>query len=319
MNASDDLARPPATIRPAAFADLSGLLSIRQAQEVADSGMALTTADRLADEWKALGHRLADQVWVAVTAANHILAYVELDRADQVFILRLWALSDHTAGRLLAALLAKAEEQVCKVGREESIDSVTLFSQATSSHPEAQQALTQSAFALLSTYEKMELALNELPAPPQDISGIEIRPFAPGQDAESIYRADEEAFIDQRGHTPRTFEQWRKRLTFDEETFDPSVWLIAWDADEVAGAALGEVAKGVGWIHHLFVRRPWRRHGLGSALMLAVLGSFHGHGVGLARLNVDAQSLTNAHQLYRRLGFQVTGEYSNYEKVLPLV
>jgi mycothiol synthase len=163
------------------------------------------------------------------------------------------------------------------------------------------------------------LALNEAPTPPQDMAGIEIRPFVAGQDAETIYRADEEAFIDQRGHAVRTLEQWRKWLNIDEEAFDPSVWLIAWDENEVAGAALGEIVTGVGWIHHLFVRRPWRRRGLGATLMLSILGSFYRHSVETARLNVDADSLTNAHLLYRRLGFVVAGEYSNYEKLVPLV
>jgi hypothetical protein len=134
------------------------------------------------------------------------------------------------------------------IGRENGADRVTLFAQATSSFPEAQQALLLSGFAVLSTYEKMELALNAPPAPPEEISGIEIRSFAEGQDAEPIYRADEEAFLDQRGHPSRTIEQWKRRLKFDEETFDPSVWLIAWGATEIAGAALGEVVHGRGWI-----------------------------------------------------------------------
>jgi GNAT superfamily N-acetyltransferase len=298
---------------------LRDVLSIRQARELADGGAVFITAERLASEWEALGYRLAEQVCIAETADNHILAYAALDRADQVFILRLQALPDHPDGSLMTRLLAKAEEQVRQIGREESIDSVALFSPATSSHPEAEQALTQSGFALLSTYEKMELALNEPPAPPQDIPSIGMRSFATGQEAEPVYRADGEAFIYQCGQTPRTFGQWRKRLNVDEETFDPSVRFISWDADEVAGAALGEMVDSSGWIHHLFVRRPWRRRGLGAALMLAVLDSLHRHGVGLARLNVDAQSLTNAHMLYRRLGFKVTGEYSNHEKVLPLI
>jgi GNAT superfamily N-acetyltransferase len=233
-------------------------------------------------------------------------------------MIRLWS-PDHQNVGIAQALLAKAEERACAIGREENADSVRLFAQATSSYFEAQRALTQADFALLSTYEKMELALNELPAPSANIPGIEIQAFAQEQSAEAVYRADEEAFLDQRGHTPRTFEQWKRRLNFDEETFAPSLWRIAWDATEVAGAALGEVVEGMGWIHHLFVRQPWRRRGLGAALMLSILRAFHGQGVGAARLNVDAQSLTNAHQLYRRLGFRVTGTYSNFEKIVPLV
>jgi mycothiol synthase len=318
MNLSDDRTRQPFRIRSAALADLQAVLQIRQSQELADDGAVFTSADRLANEWKALGGRLAEQVWVVEAADTSFLACAELARENNLFMLRLWSLPDRYDIGLALALLANAEKRAYTMGRKEGAGSVTLFSQATSLHPEGRQALAQSGFSLLSTYEKMELALNKPPASPQDIPGIEIRSFAAGQDAEPIYRADEEAFIDQRGHTLRTFEQWRKRLNFDEELFDPSVWLIAWDRNEAAGAALGEAVNGIGWVHHLFVRRPWRRRGLGAALMLSVLGSFHRQGVGVARLNVDAQSLTNAHQLYRRLGFRVFGDYSNYEKIAPL-
>jgi GNAT superfamily N-acetyltransferase len=318
MNVSDDQTKPPFRIRSAALADLQTVLHMCQSQELADGGAVFTSADRLANEWKALGDRLAEQVWVVEVADTSFLACVELAREDNVFMLRLWSPPDRYDTGLALALLAHAEKRACTMGRKEGADSVTLFYQATSLHPEAQQALAQSGFALLSTYEKMELALKAPPAPPENISGIEIRQFALGQDAEPVYLADEEAFLDQRGHTPRTFEQWRKRLNFDGETFDPSVWLIAYDGCDLAGAALGEIVQGIGWIHHLFVRRQWRRQGLGAMLMLSVLGSFYRDGVGVARLNVDAQSLTNAHQLYRRLGFRVTGDYSNYEKIVPL-
>jgi GNAT superfamily N-acetyltransferase len=236
----------------------------------------------------------------------------------EVFSFRLWAAPDPHGSGSVRTLLGKAEKQACAIGREEGADSVTLFSQATSTQVEAQQALTQSGFSVLSIYEKMELALSEPPLSPETSPGIEIRPFACTEGAELVYRADEEAFMDQRNHTPRTFERWKQRLNFNEGTFDPSVWCIAWNKSEIAGAALGEVLQDTGWIHHLFVRRPWRRQGLGAALMLSILGSLHRHGVRTARLNVDADSLTNAHLLYRRLGFRAVGEYSNYEKTVSV-
>src|SRR5262245_9215904 len=114
----------------------------------------------------------------------------------------------------------------------------------------------------------------QAPAPPENIPGIEVCSFAIGQDAESVYRADEEAFLDQRGHFPRAFEQWKQWLNLEEETFDPSVWLIAWDENDIASVALSLSVNGMGWILHLTVRRLWRRRGLGMALILSVLSSF---------------------------------------------
>ena len=315
MNPTADL---PAVIRPAASADLHTVLSIRQAQELADSGTSSTTAERLSTEWMALGPRLAEEVWVAVAASSSLAACVQLARVAQVFTPCLWVLPDHRSIALEVALLAKAEARACEIASEEGADSVKLFAQATSTHPAAHQALSQSGYVVSSTYEQMERVLNEPPKTPDVITDIEIRPLAAGQDTEAIYRADEEAFLDERGHTPRTFERWNQRLNLRDETSDPPVWVIAWDADEVAGAALGEVIKGTGWIHHLGVRRPWRQRGLGAALMLSALDAFYQQRVRSVRLNVDAESLTNAHQLYRRLGFRVIGAYSNYEKIVPL-
>lgn len=309
----------PVEIRPAVPSDQHDVLRMRQAQELAENGEIYTTADRLAAEWEALGPRLAEQVWVAVTADEGLVACAALAHEDQAFIVRLWVLLDNRDGWLETALVARAEQQARAIGREADARSVKLFSQATPVHPTAQRALLEAGFVVSSTYEQMELALNAPLATPSAIGGIEIRPFSVGHDAaDAVYHADEEAFLDQRGHTPRTFEQWGKRLNLGGDTYDPSLWLIAWDAGEVAGAALDEVVKNVGWIHHLFVRRPWRRRGLGAALTLSALGAFSRHGVTAVRLNVDAQSLTNAHQLYRRLGFRVTGSYTNFEKTVPL-
>jgi GNAT superfamily N-acetyltransferase len=303
-------------IRPAVLSDLQDVLRVRQALE--DSGAPSSTADRLAAEWEALGSRLAEQVWVAVTGEGSLLACAELVRSDTALAPRLWVLPDHRDSGLEMALLARAELQARAIGREAGAHSVKLFAQATDLHPAAQQALLRSGFVVTSTYEQMELLLSEPPANPEGIAGIEIRPCVAGQDEEVVYRADQEAFLDERGHTPRTFEQWNQRLNLRGETPDPPVWLVAWDADEVAGAALGEGIKGVGWIHHLGVRQPWRYRGLGTALMLSALGSFYRHDIHTVRLNVDAQSLTNAQQLYRSVGFCVAHTYSNYQKVLPL-
>lgn len=314
----DPTADLSAVIRPAAPADLHAAVSIRQAQELADSGVSSTTAEGLADEWEALGPQLSEEVWVAVAADGSLLACAQLARIAQVFNPCLWMLPDHRSIPLEVALLDKVEARAYAIGVEEGAADVKLFAQATSTHPAAQQALAQSGYVVTSTYEQMELVLNGPPKSPMDIAGVEIRPLAAGQDTEAIYRADEEAFLDERGHTPRTFERWNQRLNLREETSDPPVWLIAWDADEIAGAALGEVIKRVGWMHHLGVRRPWRHRGLGAALMLSALDSFYRLDIGAVRLNVDAESLTNAHQLYRRLGFRVIGAYSNYEKIVPL-
>ena len=75
-----------------------------------------------------------------------------------------------------------------------------------------------------------------------------------------------------------------------------------WDAD-----------RSVAWIG---VLRPWRRRGIGSALLRQALGEFHRRGIYKVGLGVDGDSLTGATQLYERAGMQVFQQRDAYEKVL---
>lgn len=50
----------------------------------------------------------------------------------------------------------------------------------------------------------------------------------------------------------------------------------------------------------------------------APLEAFYTQDIHAVRLNVDAESLTHAQMLYRRLGFQVLDTYANCEKVLSI-
>lgn len=304
-------------IRPATPDDLEAVLRVRQAVELAEDGTTVTTADHLAAEWAALGPGLARDAWVATTAEGHVLACAQLIHEQGSYLPRLWVPPAARGQGLEAALLTCAEQQATAIAREEGAQQVHLFAQATSAHPEAQRAIAEAGYTMTSTFEQMVCRLDAPPAPLPDLASIAIRPLIVGQE-ETIYAADEEAFRDARGHDRRTFEQWCRRLNRHGEQFAPWMWRVAWDGDAVAGAALGEVVGDDGWIHHLGVRRPWRRHGLGAALVLAAFSAFYAHGVRSIKLNVDDASPTNAHLLYRRLGFRVARTYANYEKVVPL-
>ena len=144
----------------------------------------------------------------------------------------------------------------------------------------------------------------DAPLPP----GLEIRPVTPDQHR-SIWDAEAEAFRDHWSHREPTEEDFT--TTFSRSELDTDLWVVAWDGDEVAGvvtnfiiadenAALG-LARG--WLDHVSVRRPWRRRGLASALILSACIALREHGMTEAALGVDAESPTGALGLYERLGF----------------
>src|SRR5262245_32994967 len=122
-------------------------------------------------------------------------------------------------------------------------------------------------------------------------AGISIRSVVGEADERRVYAASEEAFQDQWSYVPRTFEQWvgRKR----RHGYDPELWVMALDGDEVAGLIVGGLfPERCGRILTVAVRRPWRRQGLALALLHEEFRRFVERGVVTVTLGVDAASTT---------------------------
>jgi mycothiol synthase len=145
----------------------------------------------------------------------------------------------------------------------------------------------------------------EVPLP----AGLEIRPVVEA-DHRRIWDADCEAFLDHWGAHTRTEEDYIGWFAAPE--LDTSLWRVAWDGDEVAGAVMTfiwteENARlGIrrGWLEHISVRRGWRRRGLASALIVASMAALKGRRMDEAALGVDAENLSGALHLYGSLGFR---------------
>jgi ribosomal protein S18 acetylase RimI-like enzyme len=112
-----------------------------------------------------------------------------------------------------------------------------------------------------------------------------------------------------------SLEEWQHHR-FGREDFDPTLWAIAWDGEEIAGFSLNRFRMGIGWIGTLGVRRPWRKMGLGLALLQHSFGEFYKRSTTTIGLGVDASNPTGATMLYQRAGMYVSSEFLTYEKEL---
>jgi|SRR5579883_3274738 len=173
----------------------------------------------------------------------------------------------------------------------------------------------RAGFQEVRRHWRMEIELNEEPAAPVWPDGIELRPFVPGRDDYAVYQAIDIAFEDHWGHVTPTFEQWQ-HWTVERADFDPTLWFIAWEGEQVAGGSLCAIEGQLGWVSTLGVLRAWRRKGLGMALLQHSFGEFYRRGLRKAGLGVDSQNLTGATRLYRRAGMHVARETITYEKEL---
>jgi ribosomal protein S18 acetylase RimI-like enzyme len=152
-----------------------------------------------------------------------------------------------------------------------------------------------------------------LPAPVWP-AGIAVRTFIPGRDDRATFEAVEDAFRDLWGRPRGTFERFSAMVT--APGFDPALWLLAIDGDEIVATGLARALPDEGWIDVIGVRRPWRRRGIGLALLHSLLAAMQARGVRTAALSVDADSRTGAPRLYGRAGMTVRTSFLRYRKEL---
>jgi len=162
---------------------------------------------------------------------------------------------------------------------------------------------------------EMEIDLGGEPVAPEWPAGLEPRPFHEA-DARAVYEADIEAFEDHWDSFPFDFAEWAEYF-FEASDFDPTLWSVVEDDGEVAGFAICARRGGTtGYVHVLGVRRPWRRRGLGTALLLHSFRQLRDRGCERAALTVDGDNTTGAVRLYERSGMHVSRRSERYWKAL---
>lgn len=151
--------------------------------------------------------------------------------------------------------------------------------------------------------------------------GLEFRPVREDQ-LKQMWDADMESFRDHWGGFDGSDESFQRWL--HDPKFDRDLLVVAWDGDEIAGGVVNEINavenaafnRKRGWLQSVFVRRPWRRRGVGRAAVLRSLQALRERGMTSAGLGVDADNPTGALGLYTGTGFEVEHRSAAYRKPL---
>jgi len=155
----------------------------------------------------------------------------------------------------------------------------------------------------------------EFPLP----EGIDVRPMQ-AEHHRQVWEADIEAFSDHWGGLD-TSDQTFQRF-FSGPSFEPDIWRVAWDGDQVAGSVSNVVMREFndvtgarrGLLAAVSVRRPWRGRGLARALVSLSLIALRERGMAEAVLGVDADNPTGAVGVYAANGFVVHRRELSYRK-----
>ena len=319
LQTNETLLAPGLKLRRAQWTDVKSVAQLILDVCTADGDPTVAVSpEELEREWKNPGFDLEKDAWVVETADGRIVGYEEFNNrhahaslaGDGYVHPEFMERGIGTA--MLRTLEARAREEM----ELAEPDLRVFIRNGMSIGDKVSRAMhEEEGYKAIRFSWRMEITLEDAPPVPVFPAGIELRPFVLEQHNHKVFEAHEEAFSDHWGHTPGTYEKWQHHMT-NREDFDPSLWYIAWDGDQIAGYSLCRYRMDIGWVGSLGVRRAWRKRGLGEALLLHSFGEFHKRGKDVIGLGVDAANPTGATRLYQKAGMKVAAEYVIYEKEL---
>jgi mycothiol synthase len=294
-------------VTPATAADAAAVTEIIVAVESAFYGESTFSQADLEDEWDVLDLENATRVVrdgeraVAFGAAHDL---GERWRAEGY-------VHPSARGHGAGALIATELERLAAGRGARRIQNSVLEADG------AARALLESlGYAPVRVMREMRIELGAPPPAPVWPDGLRAGPFDAERDARAFHAAQEEAFADHWDYTQREFDAWW-RLAIESGRYDPALWCVVRDGDEIAaGTASTGDTYGGGFVRVLFTRRPWRRRGLGAALLADAFRRLWESGERSVGLGVDAENATGAFQLYERAGMTPALGWVMYEKVL---
>lgn len=306
-------------LRATRWADVNAVAQLIYDVCEADGDVTVaTTPEELANQWKTAKFNPETDTYVIETRDGQIVGYGEFFDAKGHVDLNadIYVHPRFKGLGLIKVLLDRVGERASEeLKLAEPGLRVFIRSSMDGKDEEAKKAHEDSGYVPVRFNWRMEIKLDEAPPMPIWPEGIELRPFVREEHSRVVLDAVNESFRDHWGSHELSFEDWEHQR-FSKSNFDPSLWMIAWDGEEIAGFSLNRFRMGIGWVGTLGVRRPWRKKGLGLALLQHTFGEFYKRGMKTIGLGVDASNPTGATRLYQGAGMYIASEFITYDKEL---
>ena len=296
-----------AQITPAVASDAAAVTEVVCALESSlYTESAFSQAD-LEAEWAELD---VERDTLVVRDGDRVVGYAAVRERGELWRVEGYVHPDHH-GKGFGTLIVTTLEEEATRGGARRIHNAVIEADAA-----AGRLLESLGYAAVRVFRELRVNLEALPPAAEWPDGLRVTAFDPDHDAPAFHAAHQEAFSDHWSYTRRDFETW-SRAHLQSERFDPSLWCVVRAGDEIAAGTIctGDTYGG-GWVHTLFTRRPWRRQGVGAALLHDVFGRFWERGERSIGLGVDAASETGAFRLYERAGMTPVLGWLVYEKAL---
>jgi mycothiol synthase len=320
----DAAATKPFNLRPTTMDDLEEAVELFNHCSIHMMGKKEVTVNDVRVEWLLPDFDLRQATRVAIDQEGRLVGYVEVWDIDELPVdIWVWARvhPEYEGQGIGSALMAWAKQRTGRALRRvpEGIR-VAMRSGTHNGYGPAVELFKGFGMKPVRHFYTMAIELDEAPPTPQWPEGIEIRRMKGPEEARDVVWAVRDAFQDHWGYVEQPFEKelehWLHFMKHDEQ-FDPGLYFLAMAGEEIAGISLctrqSREDKEMGWVRTLGVRRPWRRQGLGLALLHHSFGELYRLGQARVGLGVDASSLTGATRLYERAGMRPIRQFDTFE------
>jgi mycothiol synthase len=312
------------SVRPACLEDLPAAVPMFNAAEYELNGGGDYTVERYTQEWKQTGIDLEQSTRIVFSPDGEVVGCVELwDHFNPPARPWIWGrVHPDWEGRGIGTAMLTWALETSKRALERLPDDARLAPHvaAPANHRPSIELFEGSGMHLKRVAWRMVRDLREAIPEPAVSGSIILRTLRYPEDLEAAYRAQDEAFSEHWGYVKRPYEEgfrfW-KEMTFVAQRLSPELFFLAMDGDEIAGLINAQerydLDSEMGWIPSLAVRKPYRRRGLGQALLLKAFRALQQRGVSKVGLTVDSENRTGATRLYERVGMHVDLENLSYE------
>lgn len=314
--------------RPAQEDDTEAAVEMFNADAKHLVGVEKFILNEVATEWRTPGFNQDTDSRIVISPAGQVVGYCDVWDMKPHILIDCWGRvhPEHTNLGIGSHLLEWAQDRARQAIPKAPPEARVVVKCSTITLNQAAEGLFQDTdMQRVRYFFRMVIDLDDHPPEPKWPEGIDIRPIVVGKDEWPMIEAIDEAFRDHWGHVERPieeeYERWMHYINNNDD-FDPALYFLAWDGDQITGVLLcwpkSQDDPDMGWVDGLCVRRPWRKRGLGLALLLHSFGLFHERGKLRVGLGVDAENITGALRLYEKAGMQSDPNrtYVAYEKEL---